>query len=391
MELKVGDRVNVYASFMSNEPLRGKIVDNCASQKDTILFKIRFDNFRGISSHEEWIHAQQCRKLAKKPIKFEVGDRCVIEIEGKKQKGTILHNRYANPDYYVKFDDGFHGFFPIRYRNSKCQYVRKLVNKRKFKHGDEVRFKVGSDYKEGYFDYYVTNGLAEVVEYPLKNSFETDLYQVHINRIELVKQIKDKDSSHFKFGDRVIFKLNGEKLKGRIYTIDSDSHLLYIKPDNLEEIYTVFSHRVKKLVKKKTEFKVGDRVIFKQSNCNLEDLKGYDNVKGTITQIRSHGDTVIALVPQLCGFINVKHLKKLVKKKKSEQKPFFEWMSKIILKDLEKESQKPELLPCPFCGCDDIEFSFILNQVHCKECGACGGLDDGEEKSIKQWNRRSYP
>jgi Lar family restriction alleviation protein len=416
MELKVGDRVNVYASFMSNEPLRGTIVENCASQKDTILLKIRFDNFRGISSHEEWIHAQQCRKL---------------------------------------------------------------VKKRKFKVGDRVRFKVGEDYIAGDVNQFLINNEIEIIAY--QDSFIRRLYIVDMNQIELVKEKNYKDSSHFKCGDRVIFKLNGEKLKGRIYTIDSDSHLLYIKPDNIEDIHPAFSHRVKKLVKKKTEFKVGDRVscrlgnksniegyqykeykgnilaikdndyikiefddinhvdfinpihikklrkkkvkfsvgdrvIFKQSNCNSEDLKGYDNVKGTITQIRSHGDTVIALVPQLCGFINVKHLKKLVKKKKVEDKSNIRdkvkelhelgrrWEGAIDLLKMakefcskKKESQETKLLPCPFCGSLECYLTLrnlltnCLASIKCSKCGSSSGEIDNEENAIKNWNSRSYP
>jgi Lar family restriction alleviation protein len=340
MYFKIGDRVNVYASFMSNEPLRGKVVEDGASQKDTILLKIRFDNFRGISSHEEWIHSQQCRKLVKKPIKFEVGDRCVIQIDGKKQKGTILHNNYHGQDYYVEFDEGHYGFFPINYRKSKCQYVKKLVKKK----------------------------------------------------------------PQFNINDRVILK-GGSMIgkKGRIVDLTHKGELAEVLIDDWHsgfaklEAFIINTDHLKKLVKKKIEFKVGDRVIFKQSNCDCEELRYLNGFKGTINKITvmEHG-TTIATVDDVN--INVKHLKKLVKKEKfykSEQKPFFKWMSEIVLKNLEKDKE-PKLLPCPFCRCEDCyitqnpmhDYSYY---IRCPKCGSDSGERDSKERAIEHWNYRSFP
>lgn len=389
MKFQVGDRVNVYASYMSNEPLRGTVVDNCASQKDNILLKVRFDNFRGISSHAEWIHAKQCRKLVKrrkfkendnvrfkigsdydyihgyfnkyldndlvevyqypckssfihgvytldktqvelvKNIHFEKGDRFVINIEGKKEKGTVLDNKNP-PEYYVKFDNGMHGFFPLNYLDSKWPDIRKLVKKK----------------------------------------------------------------TEFKVGDRVIFK-NGltESLTGRKGTISEISIssngtvLATVKGIVTDIIY------LKKLIKKKVKFYVGDRV-------SCETLG--DRLKGTIEAISIDENVINVKVDNLkhMAVCRPKHLKKLVKKGKvykSEQKPFFEWMSKIILKDLEKESKEQKLLPCPFCGSLECYLTLrnlltnCLASIECSKCGSSSGEIDNEETAIKNWNRRSYP
>lgn len=77
----------------------------------------------------------------------------------------------------------------------------------------------------------------------------------------------------------------------------------------------------------------------------------------------------------------------------------------------EKEAGK-RLLPCPFCGNTDIEFSMCHPQywgkpdmdywcywnIHCWKCGADmenGKLDeqtweDAKEEIINAWNRRDY-
>lgn len=70
--------------------------------------------------------------------------------------------------------------------------------------------------------------------------------------------------------------------------------------------------------------------------------------------------------------------------------------AEIIIKEI-------ELLPCPFCGSDDIEpifqegsygYSYSFNYVQCNCCKARGGLvKDGdcmnnEDKAIRNWNSR---
>lgn len=68
-------------------------------------------------------------------------------------------------------------------------------------------------------------------------------------------------------------------------------------------------------------------------------------------------------------------------------------------------SHKPELLPCPFCGCDspgmmdskeDFRHHFV--GVICRECGASGPMSDGDceetyeayvDYAIRGWNRRA--
>lgn len=64
-------------------------------------------------------------------------------------------------------------------------------------------------------------------------------------------------------------------------------------------------------------------------------------------------------------------------------------------------SEKSELKPCPFCGCDEVEIrrkrdygargaDYELRYfVSCEYCGASSGLCWSEEMAINHWNRRA--
>lgn len=57
-----------------------------------------------------------------------------------------------------------------------------------------------------------------------------------------------------------------------------------------------------------------------------------------------------------------------------------------------------ELLPCPFCGGEDLEIDHAqtydvyhpdVYEVHCVECGGRGGEGWTEAESIEAWNTRA--
>ena len=65
-----------------------------------------------------------------------------------------------------------------------------------------------------------------------------------------------------------------------------------------------------------------------------------------------------------------------------------------------------ELKPCPFCGSDDIDASFVMGFVEgnkerlgigcgCMDCGASSAMivipegEDGHKESIEAWNKRA--
>lgn len=54
--------------------------------------------------------------------------------------------------------------------------------------------------------------------------------------------------------------------------------------------------------------------------------------------------------------------------------------------------------PCPFCGSLNVDVFYAFGEpstdknfmdVECINCGAQGGLGEGEEKAIAAWNRRA--
>lgn len=61
-----------------------------------------------------------------------------------------------------------------------------------------------------------------------------------------------------------------------------------------------------------------------------------------------------------------------------------------------KVIQADRLLPCPFCGSDQVSASYCTNPdnvisgrfVECEDCAACGPVHPPERRAIKAWNRR---
>jgi Lar family restriction alleviation protein len=55
-------------------------------------------------------------------------------------------------------------------------------------------------------------------------------------------------------------------------------------------------------------------------------------------------------------------------------------------------SDNKELLPCPFCGCNDMKTNvstFGFEYIECRECGADGPLEDHSTSAEDYWNRRA--
>lgn len=54
-----------------------------------------------------------------------------------------------------------------------------------------------------------------------------------------------------------------------------------------------------------------------------------------------------------------------------------------------------EMKPCPFCGCDRIALSSVLNygraiyKFLCWKCGAVSGCSETKEGAVRLWNRRT--
>ena len=73
---------------------------------------------------------------------------------------------------------------------------------------------------------------------------------------------------------------------------------------------------------------------------------------------------------------------------------------KIKIRRRKIVEEEVELLPCPFCGSEDVDpvsiegslgYSSIKDYIKCNSCGAQGGIViDGElSDAIKNWNMRA--
>lgn len=48
----------------------------------------------------------------------------------------------------------------------------------------------------------------------------------------------------------------------------------------------------------------------------------------------------------------------------------------------------PELLPCPFCGSDDLVTKNEYYAIECLQCCGEGPLGRGDAEARERWNRR---
>ena len=52
-------------------------------------------------------------------------------------------------------------------------------------------------------------------------------------------------------------------------------------------------------------------------------------------------------------------------------------------------SNKLTIIPCPFCGSDNVEFEYDIRGMECGVCGATGpDMNRSEEDAIMRWNGR---
>ena len=57
-------------------------------------------------------------------------------------------------------------------------------------------------------------------------------------------------------------------------------------------------------------------------------------------------------------------------------------------------NETPELLPCPFCGENDIEIIFGEDEMYSADCGNCaatGPAENNPDAAMWEWNTRVYP
>lgn len=60
------------------------------------------------------------------------------------------------------------------------------------------------------------------------------------------------------------------------------------------------------------------------------------------------------------------------------------------------QMQNPELLPCPFCECENLgvtasDGSYWIECLHCKACGPVVLSDNSRIDAVKAWNRAPRP
>ena len=56
-------------------------------------------------------------------------------------------------------------------------------------------------------------------------------------------------------------------------------------------------------------------------------------------------------------------------------------------------SDLPKLLPCPFCGSENVDHNLDRNDgyygVECEDCYAQAGTSTWEKVAVQMWNKRS--
>lgn len=64
----------------------------------------------------------------------------------------------------------------------------------------------------------------------------------------------------------------------------------------------------------------------------------------------------------------------------------------LVWLDLEYTEKKPELKPCPFCGCDKVKVNSVFEgspyYVFCTKCNARASIFHTIETAVAAWNMR---
>lgn len=57
----------------------------------------------------------------------------------------------------------------------------------------------------------------------------------------------------------------------------------------------------------------------------------------------------------------------------------------------ERITARGELLPCPFCGSEEVESELVCGEyfVRCNACNASSGFEETTEECVRNWNTRA--
>lgn len=57
----------------------------------------------------------------------------------------------------------------------------------------------------------------------------------------------------------------------------------------------------------------------------------------------------------------------------------------------ERITARGELLPCPFCGSEEVEAELVCGEyfVTCNACNASSGFEETTEECVRKWNTRA--
>lgn len=287
-KFKVGDRVhavvNEYKGLPYSIDIKGTIenIDDEFSKSGIYLYKLK--------ENIGWFRQDTLKRLAKKKVEFKVGDRIIFGDQKGKIRDIYYNLNVKEFRFLVRLDNGMVGVFPP----SKC---KKLIKK-------EIQFKVGDRVSAGgqkgtIKQFHAKSDLAYVKFDNVDNSF------IMAHPIDEFKKLRKK-KIEFKVDDRISFnRINSTSVKGTIKHI-YDNKNLSIKFDCGNYTIQPISYTLcKKLIKKKTQFKVGDRVNTAYGKGHIEYIAGVNNPH---FQIKLDNGNSLNTCSDVC--------KKLVKKKK---------------------------------------------------------------------------
>ena len=204
MEFKVGDRVQVVATYSAFRGDRGNVTENDGT--DNLPIKVRFDE----GNHACWFYEDDLKVLYEEEtsMKFKVGGKVKVKDSWRGNSGkvgTISRTDWGTMyKYRVEFEDAD----PESFKEEELESVKEEEKVMKFKVGDKVKV------KDSWFGFTGEVGLIVRIDGPAKYPYrvkfdvvdEEDEESFAEGSLELVKEKQSFTKSDLKTGMGVVLR-----------------------------------------------------------------------------------------------------------------------------------------------------------------------------------------